>query len=569
MKKSIALLLAFVLVISVFAGCNGNAPTDPTDPSTPAASGTTPDSQQQTNPPAESETALKLHWQQAIGIDTLFENPHHDEQSLWPSMVFEPLAYYDAGNNELIPALATEWTNNADYTEWTITVREGVQWHDGEPLTVEDVYWSLQDATCNPNTRGFNFCNYIVGHQDFKDGKTDKLEGITIEDGKVVVRLSQPTALFAYSLLGVYVLPSHLLGDLAWADVDSNDFWKKPIGTGPYVIDKVSFPDYFTVTRNDNYWGEPAGIKNVQFTSYATGGNDAAVAAVIAGELDVAPRQIISDKGVADNIVAQNADVKSLMISAFATRTFVFNLGERADGNVKEDLKNAKVRQAISLLVDEDTIASFYMGQATPAKTLVHTNGTEYNTDIPTVSKDVEAAKKLLDEAGFDYSQTIDLAYYYDDQTTADVMQLITQDFAEAGVKLNAFLLTGDLSAAIYTDCNYDIIYVAGSSTANNQANFYSQSTSVTAYTFMGQFEERGEIFDDLMNQYNGTADVTERKEISWKLQAAGYENCYMFALYFMNNCVCYNTKRVEIPEEIYSVDGNTYMRWSEWKILN
>lgn len=564
MKKTIALILALIMVVSMFAGCDN---TQPNGTSTPTESQNP--TQDAPTEPLESETALKLSWQQASGIDTLFESPHHDEQSLWPSMVFEPLAYYDAANNELIPALATEWTNNADYTEWTITIREGVKWHDGQPLTVEDVYWSLQDAMCNPKTRGFNFCNYVIGHQEFKDGNVDHIEGISIVDGKIVVKLSQPTALFAYSLLGVYILPSHILGDLAWADVDSNDFWKKPIGTGPYVIDQVSFPDYFTLTRNDNYWGEPAGIKNVQFTSYATGGNDAAVAAVIAGDLDLAPRQIISDKGVADNIVAQNSDVKTLMVSAFATRTFAFNLGERADGNVKEDLKNVKVRQAISLLVDEDTIASFYLGQATPAKTLVHPNGTEYNTDIPTVSKDVEAAKKLLDEAGFDYNQTIDLAYYYDDQTTADVMQLITQDFAEAGVKLNAFLLTGDLSAAIDIDCNYDILYFAGSSTANNQANFYSQCTSDTAQTFMGQNEERGEIFDDLMNQYNATADAAERKDISWKLQAAGYEHCYMFALYFMNNCVCYNTANLQIPEEIYSVDGNTYMRWNEWKILH
>lgn len=63
---------------------------------------------------------------QSVGIDTVFENPHKDIQSLYPYMVFELLVYYDAKNDELVPALATEWTQNADYTEFTFTIREGV-----------------------------------------------------------------------------------------------------------------------------------------------------------------------------------------------------------------------------------------------------------------------------------------------------------------------------------------------------------------------------------------------------------------------------------------------------------
>ena len=334
------------------------------------------------------------------------------------------------------------------------------------------------------------------------------------------------------------------------------------------MINEVKFPDYFTVTRYDGYWGEPAGIKNAQFVSYAAGGNDAAVAAVISGEIDVATRQIIADKSIADNITRQNADTKSIMVSAFATRSFVFNNNTRADGNMKEDLKNAKVRQAISLLIDEDTIASFYTGQATSAVTLVHPNVNEYNTDIPVVSKDVETAKKLLDEAGFDYTQTIDLAYYYNDQTTSDIMQLLVQDFAEAGVTLNPYLLTGDLAAAIYTDMNYDIIYLAGSSKSWNQSDFYNNCCSWSSYSFMGLDDERGALFDELVNAYNATSDAETRKELSWQMQVRNYENNYIIPLYFMNEMICYNAASVKFPEDIYAVTGNTYMRWEDWSML-
>lgn len=240
---------------------------------------------------------------------------------------------------------------------------------------------------------------------------------------------------------------------------------------------------------------------------------------MIAGDVDVALKQIIADKSVADNITNQNTDVKSIMVGAFATRAFIFNNNTRADGNTKESLKNARVRQAINLLIDE---------------------------------------------ADFDYSQTIDLAYYYDDQTTSDIMQMLVQDFAEAGVTLNPYLLTGDLAAAIYTDMNYDILYAAGSSKAWNQSDFYN-----SCYSFMGLDEERGAMFDDLMNAYNATADAEERKELSWQMQVLNYENNYIIPLYFMNEVVCCNTANVELPEDICAVTGNTYMRWEDWTILN
>lgn len=76
-------------------------------------------------------------------------------------------------------------------------------------------------------------------------------------------------------------------------------------------------------------------------------------------------------------------------------------------------------------------------------------------------------------------------------------------------------------------------------------------------------------MFDDLMNAYNATADAEERKELSWQMQVLNYGNNYIIPLYFMNEVVCYNTANVELPEDIYAVTGNTYMRWEDWTLLN
>lgn len=563
MKKLIVMLLAFAVLLGVLAGCAGQ----PVESEKPTDSSQAESQEPSQTEAPESETPLKLQWSQAIGIDTLFESPAKDMQSLYPYMVFDSLMYWDGANATLVPAIATEWSNNDDYTEFTLTIREDVKWHDGETLDANDVAFTIEYYIANPNSSSAKRFQYVEGYEALKNGEADTLTGMTVNGNVITLKLTQSFPLLLSNIYGTYILPEHLLGDLAWADVDSNDYWKKPVGCGPYVIDEVSFPDYFTCTRFDEYWGEPAGIKNVQFVSYQTGGNDAAVAAMINGEIDFGTRQLISDRSVANNMSSQNADLKALAVNAHNVRCFAFNLAERADGKMKEDLQKKEVRQAFDLLIDQETIASFFGGQAVASATLVNPNATEYNTDIPYVSKDVDAAKKLLDAAGFDYSQTIDIAYYYTDQTTADIMALIVQDFAAAGVTVNPVLLEGDLATLIYTTCNYDLIYLAGANSDADQSSYYFQCTSWGTYTFMGQLEERTAMFDHLMTAYNTTSDAAERKDLSWQMQALNYEYAYMLPAYILNNTVVYNHASVQLPESCLEGGGN-YYNWSQWKML-
>ena len=119
----------------------------------------------------ESETPLKLQWSQAIGIDTLFESPARDQQSLYPYMVFDTLMYWDGTNSEHVPALATEWGNNEDYTEFTLTIRDGVKWHDGETLTAEDVAFTIEYYIANPNSSGARRFQYVEGYDALKNGE--------------------------------------------------------------------------------------------------------------------------------------------------------------------------------------------------------------------------------------------------------------------------------------------------------------------------------------------------------------------------------------------------------------
>ena len=164
MKKLIAMLLAFAMLLGTLAGC-GNQQTGETDDQTTANAGQTVAGQDETQEAEvpESETPLKLQWSQSIGIDTLFESPAKDMQSLYPYMVFDSLMYWDGANGTLVPAIATEWSNNDDYTEFTLTIREDVKWHDGETLDAEDVAFTIESYIANPTSSSAKRFQYVEG----------------------------------------------------------------------------------------------------------------------------------------------------------------------------------------------------------------------------------------------------------------------------------------------------------------------------------------------------------------------------------------------------------------------
>lgn len=574
MKKMrlIALLLAAIMMLGIFAGCS--KPAESTDTPTPAAdtpADTTDTPAEETDAPEETATEetkyMKLQWFQGIGIDSIFEDPWIDQQSLYPYMVFDALVAYEPQNGRIVGRLASDWTESEDGLTYTITLRDDVKWHDGEPLTAEDVIFTFNTESANP------MCNYranirnIEGYDAVANGEATELSGLSAEGNVITIKLSSVKATFMHGLRTLMILPKHLLQDVAPADISTYEaFWSKPIGTGAYKMDQVSFPDYFTLVANEDYWDATAGIKNVQFMNYAAGGNDAMIAAMIAGDLDYVFGNATNDMAVANNVSSQNPDVKVLLLSGGGTTRFLnFNLGGREDGKDKEILKDPKVRQAFDLIIDQNVIASFYSGQAVALSTLVNPASAQYNSDIPLPYQDIETAKQMLDEAGFDYSQTIDIAYYYDDQTTADIMALLKQEFAEAGVTVETTLLTGDLNTLIYESSNFDLLYEGGSHWL--PAGVYGYLCSNSPDSFMGMVEERSELFDEAGFGYFATGDDAELKKLADQLQATDYQYRFTIPCYTLNTVQMYNAAHINIPADVFSFTNCTNYRFNEWSL--
>lgn len=533
MKKLIALLLALLLTFSM-AGAFAEE--------------------------AESENPLRIVWYQGNGIDTLFQNPQWDMSLMLASnMLYESVARYDKALGAYVPTIAEEFGHNEEFTEFWVTIKDGVTWHDGEPVTVEDLFFSIHAYILNPATSAGGAWKEVIGYEAAKNGETETIEGVTIEDGKLVVRLA--TSQWSFSgHLSCVLLPEHCFEGVAWADFDTSDYFKKPIGCGAYQIDEVAFPDYFTLVPYEGYYDGVAGIKKVEVVNLS---GEATVAALMAGDIDYANRTTVTSKDVCDSVVAMNPDVTIIEEAGFSTRAFFFNLGDRADKKVKADLQKKEVRQAFDILMDETQIAAVYQGM--PTGTLVNPQSLEYNADCAR-AYDVAAAKALLDAAGFDYSQVYDFAYYYDEQATHDCFALITQLFAAAGVQVNPILLSGDLADLIYTSKNYDLLMLMTTASQDLPANCHGQLMSSTSYTFMGVHEERGAIYDPMVTEYRANPVLEERIELAKNMQAQAFEDCYALSGYMYTNYQAYNSAKVSIPEGALTGVGG--YQWADWAMI-
>ena len=333
MKRIVILLLALVMVISLFVGCSDKNDTaqdsnDATeDGGTEAVDNTSDEVPEikETPKPVEGEKVyvndtqtLNLDWWAGIGTDSKFENPWADLQSLYPHMLWgtlvktDPYNVTDISPEGLIYDLAKSMSVSEDGMSYTFEMRDDVVWTDGEPFTAQDVAFSYNTNLKIVRSMYSANMTTIKGAQDVIDGKAETASGIVVDGNTITFNLDKPFVdIISKLFVLIQILPEHLLADVDPLEFeDYLEFWEKPVGTGPWMIDEVSFPSYFTMVKNPDYYGEPVKIENVTFISHVTGGVDATIADLIAGNLDYAYGNGVNDITQAENIVANNSDMQ-------------------------------------------------------------------------------------------------------------------------------------------------------------------------------------------------------------------------------------------------------------------
>lgn len=192
-----------------------------------------------------------------------------DEHGEINLLLFNGLTAHD-GNDQIVPGLAETWDYDEQTYTYTFHLREGVKWHDGEPFTADDVKFTIE-AIMDPENGSENAPNY------------EDVEEITIIDAQTVAfRLTEPNVAFLeYMTMGI--LPQHLL---AGQDMQESDFFRSPVGTGPYKLESWDAGQSIVLVKNEDYYLGAPKIDRVIFKIVPD--DNAQAVQLQSGELDLA-----------------------------------------------------------------------------------------------------------------------------------------------------------------------------------------------------------------------------------------------------------------------------------------
>lgn len=241
MKTLVALLLAMVLCLSL-AACGGSTPAATEAPA--VAQAPAADAPAAAEAPTAAEPTTLVYG----SGDYSRINPAMDEHCEINVLLFDGLTDHD-GNNDIIPRLAKNWEVSEDGMTYTFHLEENVTWHDGAPFTSKDVKFTIE-AIMDPENGAENAPNY-----------EDVVDIATPDDHTVIFTLSAPNYAFL-EYMTMAILPAHLLEG---ENMQESDFFRAPVGTGPYKLTEWDEGQAIIMDKNEDYFAGAAKIDRIIF----------------------------------------------------------------------------------------------------------------------------------------------------------------------------------------------------------------------------------------------------------------------------------------------------------------
>jgi len=287
-----------------------------------------------------------------------------------------------------IPGLAESWEASNNGKTYTYTLREGLEWSDGQPLTARDIAFTVNRA------RDEEWLNHSATVQNLT---AKAIDDRTVEITSSVNDPKLPT-------MDVYLLPEHIWGKLDKDEITKYDALDG-VGSGPFTLAEFKRGQFWRLTANENYWGGRPEVDEVIFRLFNN--PDAMVAALKQGEIDAAhdvPTNSFADVKSTEGIVAiqgQQGGFDEISVNGGRPES------QRVDGigNGHPALSDIRFRQAIAHAIDKETIIDrVLVGLGTPATTISPSASPSWIPEIPESEQftfDLEQAKQILEDAGY------------------------------------------------------------------------------------------------------------------------------------------------------------------------
>ena len=384
------LLLAFGMLFLV-AACSGSSGGDGSETAstspepTATSSGTASSDSTGTDEPLEGGRFVRLY------VDPPTLDPHLTTDATSAQIiveVFGGLVTIDKDLN-VTPDLAESWDISNDGRVYTFRIRPDAVFHDGKPVTAEDVRWSLERAT-DPLTEAPNVDQYlgdIVGVDAKINGNAPEISGVrVINDQTIEITIDGSKSFFLAKL----TYPTAFILDQENIEANPKNWFRKPNGTGPFQMTQYKVGETLILTRHDAYHLGPAKLAEVEMilsggTSMLMYEND---------EIDIAGVGLADIDRLQEPTNSLNAELHQAS-PQFSVQYIGLNVNE-------PPLDDRKVRQALNLAIDKREIATIVLGdQVVPATGILPPGFPGFSESVSGYIFDPERAKQLLLESKY------------------------------------------------------------------------------------------------------------------------------------------------------------------------
>ncbi len=427
----------------------------------------------------------------------------------WLEKYYSHLVIYsDTSMSAIAGDLAEDWDVAGDGVTWTFRLREGLTWHDGEPVTADDVRFTLE-LYADPAQQAVNagtVQNALVGGTEYGEGTADSISGVEVVDERTIqLTTPEPNAAFLDLMTRIFILPEHSLGQIPRDQILESDWWTtNPIGTGPFQFVQYEPDQSIELERFDDYWRGAPRLDRLINRYFLEAGTS--IIALEAGEIDFT-------YATADEAIRLEDNPNVTVVPGPSQVINFLNLNP----NAVEAFQDTRVRQAIAYAIDREAIIEgLWQGAAEPAYCLFN-NPNYVPDDLNTYDYNPEMARELLAEAGWDPDTVgeFEAITYYTDQLSSDILVAIQQYLAD--VDINIVPRNVDVPTFVneyYEDSTFQIGYAGAGNGPDPQGSYGYFHSSQTWPTGTNAISYSNPELDALLEQGLAELDPTARAEI-------------------------------------------------------
>lgn len=479
-----------------------------------------------------------------------------NRSQFWGGLVFQGLLVSNDNINNVEKDLCEDYTISPDGITYVFVLKDDVYWHDGEKLTVDDVLFSIETCILAQEVNGYlkKGIQGIGGVKMFEKGQTDSILGIDVDGNSLTIKLSKQDSRFLGVMAQLPILPKHCLENVPIEELGTCDFWKMPVGSGPYKVVENKDNKEAVLKLNMQYSGKKPKIEQIRYKVLEN------------PETQGFDMTITSQPEVIKKF-QEKEEYKTIKTGNLYYRYLYFNLDGRTGEN-EGLLQSQRVRQALVMALDKQEIANrIYRGSAMVIDGgIPESDGWYTQIEEPNLAYNPNRAKKILEEENFDFSKTLVLTRYNQDEISAKLLEYIAESWNELGIKTEIHPIGTNETNKLWVDTDWYDVGLKNLSAVDYSEWYYEYSSENQMWSKV--LSDRYD-FNVLTAALDDTKWAYEKKMIYQKIQQMEKEKVFKIPLMIVPQYIIYNSENLYIPNmEFPNFSYYFDLNMSQWEII-